>query len=103
MWQVTISAYSATVTVFERNGTEVQNTAFDYTFHKPSTATVHYNTGPNSGVTAVWNGGNSVVAHRGSGLTAPFKKTFALHDPAVTTIRGSSNDQLRFAAILARA
>jgi outer membrane lipoprotein-sorting protein len=98
-----ITAYSATVTAFERKGTEVQNAVFDYTFHKPSSATVHYDTGPNSGVTAVWNGGNSVVAHRGSGLTALFKKTFALHDPAVTTIRGSSIDQLSFAAILAHA
>lgn len=98
-----ITAYSATITVFERKGTTTQNAVFDYTFHKPSTATVHYNSGPNSGVTAVWNGGNSVVAHRGSGLTALFKKTFALHDPAVTTIRGSSIDQLSFAAILAHA
>ncbi len=98
-----ISAYSATVTVFERKGTQVQNSVFDYTFRKPSRATVHYNKGPNAGVTVVWTGGSSVVAHRGSGLMALFKKTFAIHDPAVTTIRGSSVDQLSFAAILAHA
>ncbi len=98
-----ITAYSATVTFFERKGTEVQNAVFDYTFRKPSSATVRYHNGPNAGVTAVWGGGNTVVAHRGSGLTALFKKTFALHDPAVTTIRGSSVDELSFAAILAHA
>ncbi len=98
-----ITGYSATVTIFERKGTTVQNAVFEYTFHKPANATVHYDKGPNSGVTAVWSGGNTVVAHRGSGLTALFKKTFALHDPAVTTIRGSSIDELSFAAILAHA
>ena len=57
--------------------------------------------GPNAGVTVVWNGGNTVVAHRGTGFAALFKKTLLLHNPRVTTIRGSSIDQLSFAAILA--
>jgi hypothetical protein len=94
-----ISSYSATATSFEQAGAQVQNWVFDYTFHKPSSATVHYNTGPNAGVTGVWNGGDTVVAHRG-GLLALFKRTFSLHDPIVTTIRGSSIDQLSFEAIL---
>jgi hypothetical protein len=51
----------------------------------------------------VWGGGNTVVAHRGSGFTALFKKSFALHDPKVTTIRGSSIDELSFAALIAHA
>jgi outer membrane lipoprotein-sorting protein len=96
-----ITAYSATVTVFEREGTQVQSSVLDYTFRKPSTATVHFTAGVNAGVTVVWNGGNTVVAHRGSGFVALFKKTFTLHDPEVTTIRGSSIDELSFAAILA--
>lgn len=94
-----ISSYSATVTTFEQKGAQVQNWVFDYTFHKPSSATVHYNKGPNAGVTAVWSGGDTVVAHRG-GLLALFKRTFSLHDPIVMTIRGSSIDQLSFGAIL---
>ncbi|MGB8205347.1 MAG: hypothetical protein WCE83_11770 [Candidatus Baltobacteraceae bacterium] len=94
-----ISSYSATVTTFEQEGTQVQNWVFDYTFHKPSSATAHYNMGPNAGVTAVWNGGDTVVAHRG-GFLALFKRSFSLHDPIVTTIRGSSIDQLSFGAIL---
>jgi hypothetical protein len=98
-----ISGYTATVTVFERRGDEVQHVAFDYTFDKPSSATVHVIKGPNAGVTLVWNGGSTVIAHRGSGLVALFKKTMSLHDPLITTIRGSSIDQLSFAAILTHA
>src|SRR5579872_6319322 len=96
-----VTAYSATVAVFEREGTQVSSTVLDYTFRKPSSATVHFDAGPNAGVTVVWNGGDTVIAHRGTGLAALFKKTFPLHDPQVTTIRGSSIDQLSFAAIIA--
>jgi len=96
-----VTAYSTTITVFEQKGTQVQNSVFDYTFRKPSSVTVHYNKGINAGVTLEWSGGTTVVAHRGSGLMALFKKSFPLHDPQVTTIRGSSVDQLSFAAILA--
>jgi outer membrane lipoprotein-sorting protein len=102
VWE-NVTSYSATVIVFEREGTEVQNSVLDYTFRKPSSATVHLSGGPNAGVTVVWNGGNTVVVHRGTGLIALFKKTFSLHDPHVTTIRQSSIDQLSFAAILAHA
>jgi len=49
------------------------------------------------------NGGSTVNAHRGSGLSGIFKKTLPLHDPQVTTIRGSSIDQLSFGQILAHA
>jgi outer membrane lipoprotein-sorting protein len=98
-----VTSYSATVIVFERMGTEVQSSVLDYTFRKPSSATEHFTEGANAGVTVVWNGGNTVVAHRGTGLIALFKKTFSLHDPRVTTIRQSSIDQRSFAAILANA
>jgi hypothetical protein len=95
-----ISGYSARVSVSEEHGAKTQQESFDYTFSKPSTATMHMVTGPNAGVTLEWNGGATVVAHRGSGFVAMFKKTFPLHDPQVTTIRGSSIDQLSFSAIL---
>jgi hypothetical protein len=97
---VGISGYSARVTIFEEQGTQTQQEALDYTFLKPSSATMHILTGKNAGVTVAWSGGTTVVAHRGSGLAAVFKKTFPLHDPQVTTIRGSSLDQLSFGAIL---
>jgi outer membrane lipoprotein-sorting protein len=98
-----VTAYTATVTVFERKDTQVQNVVLEYTFRKPSSVTTHVDAGPNAGVTMVWDGGTTVVAHRGSGLAALFKKTFPLHDPQATTIRGSSIDQLSFGAILADA
>jgi hypothetical protein len=98
-----VTAYDATVTVFEQKDTQVQNVVFNYAFRKPANATVHVASGSNAGVTLVWDGGTTVVAHRGSGLAALFKRTLSLHDPQATTIRGSSIDQLSFGAILAHA
>lgn len=95
------TSYSATLIVFEWEGAEVRSSTLDYTFHKPSSATLHFTAGPNAGVTIVWNGGGTVIAHRGTGLVALFKRKFSLHDPRVTTIRRSSIDQLSFTAILA--
>ncbi len=98
-----IAGYSATVTVFEQKGAQVQNLIVDYTFRKPSSAVVHFEQGPNAGVTLVWNGGTTLTAHRGSGFLALFTRTLPLHDSLVTTIRGASIDQLSFAAILTHA
>ncbi len=98
-----ISGYDCRVTIIEQKNSVTQQETFDYTFRKPSTATMHVIAGPNKGVTLVWNGGATVVAHRGSGLSALFKKSFPLHDPQITTIRGSSIDQLSFGAILTHA
>jgi outer membrane lipoprotein-sorting protein len=96
-----VTGYSATVTIFDQKGTQTQNLVFDYTFRKPSSVTVRVVAGPNAGVTLTWDGGTTVVARRGSGLAALFKRTLSLHDPQVTTLRGSSIDQLSFGAILA--
>jgi len=98
-----IAAYSATVTVFERKGTQVENLVLNYSFRRPSSVMVHVVSGPNAGGTLTWDGGATVVARRGTGLAALFKKTFSIHDPVVATIRGSSIDQLSFGAILAQA
>jgi hypothetical protein len=98
-----ITGYSATVTVFEQKGTTDEHMVLDYTFGKPANATVHIVAGANSGVTLVWAGGDTMQAHRGSGLMASCKRTFALNDPRVTTIRGSSIDQLSFDAFLSPA
>ncbi len=95
-----ITAYTATVAVFEQQGTQVQHVVFDYSFRKPSSVTVHVLAGPNAGVTLAWDGGTNVVAQPWLGLAALFKRTLSLHDPLATTIRGSSIDQLSFAAIL---
>ncbi len=94
-----ITEYSARITIFDQEGTQTQNVVFDYTFRKPSNVTVHVVGGPNAGAMLTWDGGATVVARR-SGLAAMFKRTLSLHDPLVTTLRGSSIDQLSFGAIL---
>jgi hypothetical protein len=99
-----VTAYSAKVSVFAANGTAAQNIVFNYTFRKPASFTVHVVEGPNAGVTLTWDGGPTVQATRGGGLFAAlFKRTIPLHDPLVTTIRGSSLDQLSYGSILAHA
>jgi outer membrane lipoprotein-sorting protein len=98
-----VSSYTATVTIFEHKDAQTQNIELAYTFHKPTNVSVKVEGGPNAGVTMVWNGGTTVVAHKGSGFAALFKKTLPLSDPLATTIRGSSIDQLSFGAILAHA
>jgi hypothetical protein len=59
---VGITGYSARVSVSEQLGAQSQQEVFDYTFRKPSSATMHVITGPNAGVTVVWSGGTTVVA-----------------------------------------
>ncbi len=98
-----VDKYSATVSIFDQKGAETQNVVFDYQFRKPSNVTVHVISGPNTGITLSWTGGDTIIAHRGSGLIAMFSKTVSLHDPLVTTLQGASIDQLSFGAILARA
>lgn len=99
-----VTAYNATITVFEQQGLRVQNVIFKYTFRRPSTVTVDVVGGPNNGVSLLWTGGTTVSAHRGgTGLNGVFKETLSLHDPKVTTIRGSPVDELSFDRILAHA
>lgn len=98
-----LNSYSTTITIFERKGDKTQNMVFDYSFKKPSSVTTRVVAGANRGARLAWEGGSTVVVRRGSGLLSMFKKTVSLHDPLVTTIRGSTVDQLGFGAILAHA
>lgn len=98
-----VQGYTARITLFEKEGSKVQRAVYTYTFSKPSQATLHVVSGTSAGDTLKWDGGTTVVASRGSGLLSIIKKKFSLHDPSVTTIRGSSVDQLGFGAILAHA
>lgn len=98
----TATAYNSTTTVFEQKGIVVQTMVFKYTFRKPTTVTVDVIGGPNNGVSILWKGGPTVSAHH-AGITSAIKQTFSLHDPKMSTIRGSSIDELSFAQILAHA
>jgi hypothetical protein len=99
-WKL-VKGYNATITIFEQQGTRTQSMVFDYHFSKPSSVAVRVVAGANTGARLVWEGGSTVLVRRGGGLLSILKKTVPLHDPLVTTIRGSSIDQLSFAAILA--
>jgi len=96
-----VTAYSATITVFEQKGSQTQNMTFDYRFNKPSNLAIRVVAGANKGATLAWSGGKTVVVRRGSGFLSLFRRTVALNDPLVETIRGSTIDQLSFGAILA--
>jgi len=96
-----VTAYSATITIFERKGSQTQNMAFDYRFSKPSNLAIRVVAGANKGATLVWDGGRTVVVKRGSGFLSLFRRTVSLDDPIVATIRGSTVDQLSFGAIIA--
>jgi hypothetical protein len=99
-WQG-VTAYSATISVFEQKGSQQQNMTFDFRFSKPSDLAVRVVAGANKGATLTWGGGSTVVVRRGSGFLSLFRRTVALNDPLVETIRGSTINQLSFGAILA--
>src|ERR1700687_2582579 len=86
-----VTAYSTIIAIFERKGTQPQNMAFDYSFSKPSNIAVHVLAGANKGARLAWDGGNTVLVRRGSGLLLFLKKTVSLHGSLVTTIRGFSD------------
>lgn len=50
---------------------------------------MHFVAGQNAGVTVIWSGGSTVVAHRGSGLAALFTKTFPLSKGCRPSLRPS--------------
>jgi len=96
-----VTAYSATITIFEQKGSQKQNMTFDYRFSKPSNLAIRVVAGANKGATLAWGGGSTVVVRRGSGFLSLFRRTVALNDPLVETIRGSTINQLSFGSILA--
>lgn len=95
-----VKTYTTNIAVFERQGKQTQNMTLDYSFTKPSAIDVRVLAGANKGAKLEWRGGDSVLVKRGSGLLSLLKKTVSLHDPLVTTIRGSTVNQLGFDAIL---
>jgi hypothetical protein len=96
-----VTAYNVTITIFEQTTTRAQNMVFDYHFTKPSSVAVRVVAGANTGARLSWEGGTTVLVRRGSGLLSLLRKTVPLHDSLVTTIRGSTVDELGYGAILA--
>ncbi len=73
-----VSAYNATITIFERDGSRTQSMVFDYRFTKPSSIAVRVAAGANKGATLAWGGGSTVVVRRGSGFLSLFRRTVPL-------------------------
>jgi hypothetical protein len=86
--------------LYERNGTSIEHLVIFYSLRKPSTVVARIVAGTKPGATLYWDGGDTITGRRSSGFAALFKKKFSLHDPAVSTIRGSSIDELSFGAML---
>jgi outer membrane lipoprotein-sorting protein len=93
-----ISTYHTMAHVYQVKGTQTQNSVYDYTFTKPSSISMQIVSGPNSGASVTWSGGDSVRAGKGM-----FTKSVALTDPLVTSLRGLTIVQLSFGDILQHA
>jgi hypothetical protein len=96
----TIDGYSATLTMHETSGSDVQDRTYALTFEKPSSVTMVITQGPGRGGKVTWSGGESVLGSP-PGLFSGLKVRLALTDPKVTSLRGDTVDMASFAWILA--
>lgn len=94
-----IGAYSATLTMHETKGTDVQDRTYAYTFTKPDTATIAITSGPGRGGKVNWSGGDK-VAGSPPGLFSAIKVHMSLHDPRVTSLRGDTVAMASFGWLL---
>jgi outer membrane lipoprotein-sorting protein len=90
-----MSGYKTEVHCFSVKGSETENSSYNYSFTKPSSITMTITSGPRSGSTVTWSGGDTVTGGKGM-----FTKKFSLTDPAVTSLRGATIVDLSFGSIL---
>jgi outer membrane lipoprotein-sorting protein len=95
----TIDGYSATLTMHETSGNDIQDRTYALTFEKPSSITMTIVKGPGRGGKVVWSGGDSVLGSP-PGLFSGLKVRLALTDPKVTSLRGDTVDMASFGWIL---
>jgi outer membrane lipoprotein-sorting protein len=98
-----VTSYSATITLFERAGTRIENSVFAYSFRKPGSVTMHVDSGVNAGANLEWDGGDTVVVSKGHGFMGLFKKTVGLRDPMVATPLGDTVNQISYGSIIEHA
>lgn len=94
-----VSSYSAKLTMHETGGGNVQDRTYDYSFSKPSSATIAITGGPGRGGKVVWNGGDSVIGSP-PGLLHGVKVRLSIHDGRVTTLRGDTVEMASFGWVL---
>ncbi len=94
-----VSSYTAKLTMHETAGSATQDRTYDYTFSKPTSATITVTGGPGRGGSAVWAGGDSVIGSP-PGLLHGVKVRLSIHDGRVTTLRGDTIDMASFGWVL---
>ena len=94
-----LASYSAKLTMHETAGGTAQDRTYDYSFSKPSSATIVVTGGPGRGGRAVWNGGDSVIGSP-PGLLHGLKLRLSIHDERVTTLRGDTVEMASFGWVL---
>ncbi len=94
-----LPSYSAKLTMHETAGSAVQDRTYDYSFSKPSSATIVITGGPGRGGRVVWSGGNSVIGSP-PGLLHGVKVRLSIHDSRVTTLRGDTVEMASFGWVL---
>jgi len=93
-----IDDYTATITVHETDGKNVQDRVYRYAYKKPSDAKIDVVAGPGKGSGAVWTGGDHVRGHLG-GFLSGIKQSIPITDPRATSLRGDTIDRASFASI----
>jgi hypothetical protein len=96
----TIGSYSATLTMHETEGTNAQDRTCEYTFAKPSTATVAITAGPDHGGRVTWSGSDDVTGSPPGLLRHQGASHLSLHDRRVTTLRGDTVAMASFGWLL---
>lgn len=94
-----VHSYSAVLVMHERSGATVQDRTYNYTFVKPSTATIVITRGPGKGGRETWTGGDSVVASP-PGLLSRLRLRLSIKDPRVVTLRGDTIAMASFGWLL---
>ncbi len=94
-----IASYSATLTIHEIQGSDTQDRTYEYTFAKPSNATIAITAGPGRGGKVTWSGGDQVIGSP-PGILGALKLHLSIHDPRVTSLRGDTVAMASFGWIL---
>jgi outer membrane lipoprotein-sorting protein len=95
-----VNGYRCTIVAHEVAGDDVQDRTYRLAFRKPHDTRLEIVAGAGKGGVAIWRGGGDVRGHRG-GLLSFVHLTVGLHNPLVTTLRGTTIAAVNFGAVLA--
>jgi outer membrane lipoprotein-sorting protein len=96
-----VDDYRMTMTVHEVASARTEDRTLSILFKKPALEHMEIVSGADRGSGVVWQGGDTVKAHKG-GFLSGLHATFNLHDKQVETLRGGSVDTATIPGILAQ-